>query len=63
MSNQASHSKNFVYPESTSGAKTAKRLRAEANKLTEPQREELFKRGMQIIYGGTGTKKTAGTRH
>ena len=53
--------KNFVYPESTAGSKAAKRLRAGANKLTERQREELFKRGMQIIYGGTGTKETAGT--
>ena len=27
------------------------------------QREDLFKRGMQIIYGGTGTKETAGAGH
>jgi len=62
MSNKASHLKNFVYPENSSGTKAAGRVRTEANKLTERQREELFKRGMQIIYGGTGTKETAGTR-
>lgn len=63
MSTKVSHAKNFAYPVNTSGTKAAKRLREEANKLTEPQRENLFKRGMQIIYGGTGTKNTAGTRH
>jgi hypothetical protein len=61
MSNKAT--KNFVYPDSTTGSKAAKRLRTEANKLTERQREDLFKRGMQIIYGGTGKKEAAGTRH
>jgi hypothetical protein len=61
MSNKAA--KNFVYPDSTAGSKAAKRLRTEAGKLTERQREELFKRGMQIIYGGTGKKETVGTGH
>jgi hypothetical protein len=63
MSNKARHTKNFVYPESTAGSKAAKRLRTEANKLSEQDREDLFKRGMQIIYGGTGTKETVGARH
>ena len=63
MSNKASRLKNFVYPETTSGARAAKRVRAAANKLTERQREALFKRGMQIIYGGTGTKETVGAGH
>ena len=49
MSNKARHAKNFVYPESTAGSKAAKRLRTEANKLSEQDRENLFKRGMQII--------------
>jgi hypothetical protein len=61
MSNKAA--KNFAYPDSTAGSKAAKRLRTEANKLSERERENLFKRGMQIIYGGTGSKETAGTRH
>jgi hypothetical protein len=60
MSNKARHAKNFVYPESTAGSKAAKRLRAEANQLSEQDRESLFKRGMQIIYGGTGTKEIVG---
>lgn len=48
MSKKASHPKNFTYPETTAGTKTAKRVRAKANKLTERQREDFFKRGMQI---------------
>jgi hypothetical protein len=63
MGNKARHTKNFVYPESTAGSKAAKRLRTEANKLSEPDRENLFKRGMQIIYGGTGKKEAVGARH
>jgi hypothetical protein len=61
MSNKAN--KNFVYPDTTAGAKAAKRLRTEASKLTERQREDLFNRGMQIIYGGTGKKEAVGARH
>ena len=63
MSNKTSQSKNFVYPEITSGTRAARRVRAAANKLTERQRENLFKRGMQIVYGGTGTKETVGAGH
>jgi hypothetical protein len=63
MSNKARQTKNFTYPESTAGSKAAKRLRTEANKLSEQDRESLFKRGMQIIYGGTGTKEAVGARH
>jgi hypothetical protein len=63
MSNKSGHPKNFVYPDSTAGMKAARRIRAEANKLTEQQREDLFKRGMQIVYGGTGSKETVGAGH
>jgi len=63
VSKKPSHPKNFVYPDSTAGAKAARRVRAEANKLTEQQREELLKRGMQIVYGGTGSKETVGAGH
>ena len=63
MSKKAANPRNFVYPASTAGSEAAKRLRAEANKLSEQQRDDLFKRGMQIIYGGPGTKKTLGSRH
>jgi hypothetical protein len=52
---------NFVYPNSTAGSKAAKRLRTEANRLSE--RESLYQRGMQIIYGGTGGKEAVGARH
>ena len=63
MSNKPSHPKNFAYPENKAGAKTAKRVRSEVNKLTERGREDFFKRGMQIAYGGTGTKETVGAGH
>jgi len=63
MNNKTSQSKNFVYPETTAGTRAAKRVRAEANKLTERQCENLFKRGMQVVYGGTGTKETVGAGH
>ena len=53
--------RNHTYPDATSGSKVAKKLRSETNKLTEAQRENLFQRGMQVIYGGTGTKQTAGS--
>jgi hypothetical protein len=54
--------KNFNYPEKTAGSKAAKKLRAETNKLSESKRENLFKRGMQIIYGGTRTEKAVRAR-
>ena len=63
MSKRPSRPKNFVYPDNTVVAKAARRVRAEANKLTEQQREDLFKRGMQIVYGGTGSKETVGAGH
>jgi hypothetical protein len=63
MSNKVRHTKNFVYPDTTAGSKAAKRLRTEANKLSEQDRENLFKRGMKIVYGGTGTKEAVGARH
>ena len=63
MSKKSSQSKNFVYPETTTGSRAARRVRAGANKLAERRREDLFKRGMRIIYGGTGTKETVGAGH
>jgi hypothetical protein len=54
MGNQARHTKNFAYPERTAGSKAAKHLRAEANKLSEPDREKPFKRGMQIVHDCAG---------
>ena len=34
-----------------------------ANGLSELGRDELFKRGMQLIYGGSGDKKADRARH
>ena len=63
MSDKKAKSKNYVYPDSTAGTKLAKKLRSEANKLSDEQRSSLFRRGMQIIYGGSGAKEKVGARH
>ena len=51
------------YPAQTEGSLLATEARKAANGLSEQEREELFKRGMQVIYGGSGGKQTARTRH
>ena len=51
------------YPEKTKGSELAARLRKEANPLSEAKRIELFEKGMQIIYGGSGTKEKVGPGH
>lgn len=51
------------YPSETEGSLLAAEARKSANGLSEQEREELFKRGMQVIYGGSGGKQTTRTRH
>ena len=51
------------YPDQTPGSKLAAEVRKAANGLSEEKRDELFKRGMQVIYGGSGDKEAARTRH
>ena len=51
------------YPARTAGSKLAAEARAAVNGLSESEREELFKRGMQVIYGGSGEKEATRTRH
>ena len=46
----------------TRGERVAARIRKETNGLSEAKREELFKRGMQLIYGGGTDRKTARVR-
>ena len=55
--------RNMDYPEKTKGSELAARLRKEANPLSEAKRIELFEKGMQIIYGGSGTKEKVGPGH
>lgn len=45
-----------AYPDKTTGSEAAAKVRKAGNQWTEEQRADLFKTGMQIIYGGTGTK-------
>jgi len=47
------------YPKDTSGSKLAAEVRKKANSLGDTKRENLFKRGMQIIYGAAGKAKAA----
>ena len=54
--------RNSDYPATTKGSQIAARVRAESNKLSEAQREALFQKGMQLIYGGNGTKEKVGRR-
>ena len=56
------HQRNSDYPATTKGSQIAARVRAESNKLSEAQREALFQKGMQLIYGGNGTKENVGRR-
>ena len=55
--------KDFDYPDKTTGSEVAEKTRKEANKWTESKRSELFERGMQVIYGGSGSKKKIRSRH
>jgi hypothetical protein len=43
-----------AYPKSTNGSKIAAHVRKKANEWPDAKRKELFERGMQIIYGGSG---------
>lgn len=49
---KTSQRRNFDYPVTTKGGETAAKVRAGANRLSESEREMLFKKGMQMIYGG-----------
>jgi hypothetical protein len=43
--------RNFDFPVTTKGGETAAKVRAWANRLSESERETLFKKGMQMIDG------------
>jgi hypothetical protein len=49
--------KALDYPDETQGSKLAAEIRKRANGLTAKQRAEYFRKGMAMIYGGTGTKE------
>lgn len=44
---------------SPKAVKAAKELRAETNNLSDTAREQLFHKGMQLIYGGGNGKPQA----
>lgn len=56
----AGRQRNLNYPNSSKGSATAAQMRAQANQLSETEREALFKKGMQLIYGGS--KEIVGRR-
>lgn len=45
------------YPLVTHGSRIAARGRRKANRMTDAQREEHFRRGMVLIYGGQLAEK------
>jgi hypothetical protein len=45
------------YPPVTHGSQVAARGRRKANKMTDAQREEYFRRGMVMIYGSQPSEK------
>ena len=50
------------YPAGSEGSKLAEEARKAAYGLSEEERAELFNRGMQVIYGGSGGKQAARAR-
>lgn len=44
------------YPDETTGSKLARDARERANNLSDSEREQLFRAGMVLIYGGNGDK-------
>ena len=49
---------NLTYPKTTEGSKIAAKARKHANTWTPEKRNEMFNRGMQVIYGATGDCST-----
>lgn len=53
--------KSTEYPQETRGGKLSAEIRKKANSLRDDEREALFRRGMQVIYGGPA--KAPRSRH
>ena len=51
-------SSEITYPKTTEGSKIAAQARKHANTWTPEKRQEMFNRGMQIVYGATGDCST-----
>ncbi len=58
-----SRGRNFDYPLETKGSRLAAQLRQQTNHLNAQERQDLFRRGMQIIYGGITTEEKPGPGH
>jgi hypothetical protein len=61
MNKPVKQPKQNEYPEKTKGCEIAAEARREGNSLSDKERENLFKSGMAMIYGG-GAKQTTRTR-
>lgn len=53
----AKPAKKIEWPEATEADRVAAEIRQRCNKLSKEQREELFKRAMQVYYGGSWPTK------
>jgi hypothetical protein len=56
MSDQKKPITQATYPDRTTGSEVAASVRKGANRWSEDKRSDLFDRGMQVIYGGSGAK-------
>jgi hypothetical protein len=55
--------RDYIYPDKTTGSEVAAKVRKDGNRWSESKRAQLFETGMQVIYGGTGTKTPVRTGH
>ena len=55
--------RQLTYPDHTDGSAVAAAIRNKANGLTTEEKTQCFRKGMSIIYGGTGAKETVRAGH
>ena len=54
--------RNYEYPDDTKGTRIAKSVRKETSDLADDKRNDLFKQGMRVIYGGADNSKKVSRR-
>jgi hypothetical protein len=58
MSKPVKQPKHTDYPDHTGGCGHAAEARKQGNSLSDEKREDLFRRGMAMIYGGDARQTT-----
>jgi hypothetical protein len=49
--------RNYNYPKNTLGSKIAREIRTECNTLSTKKRQQLLKRGLELINGSKNKSK------